>query len=125
MSAPLYKEIEFYAINSSMDGILISSSQYDKRFADCTSHVVAKIPLVEYNNLKDKICPESKRVSVLLDTQYTLTTKLEKLQAEVTSFKRVINLLGPWASAALSDDTCCQELKDVFEQVLKLNGGVL
>ena len=34
---------------------------------------------------------------------------------------KVFKKLGPWASAAQEDPKCCQELKDIFQEVMELD----
>lgn len=45
----------------------------------------------------------------------------KSLQAKLEVYKKIFIGLGPWASAALSDPKCCQELKDIFEKVVELS----
>lgn len=40
-------------------------------------------------------------------------------QEEIDELKSILEELAPWASAALSDDTCCEELKAIFRKVVE------
>lgn len=77
-----FKEISFYALANTTEHVLLSPPQFDKRHGDYTSHVIAKLPLGEYEKLKNAISPELGRISELLDIQFEEQKELESLRQE-------------------------------------------
>lgn len=42
-----------------------------------------------------------------------------------SELEAILKDLGPWASAALDDDSVCKELKDIFQRVVDKAGGAV
>jgi len=137
-----YVEIEFYALAGQNETVLLSEPQYDKRYNDYTKAVIAKLPPKEYALLKNKINPELKRLTELLDIQQRLHQKLTEKDKEIASLSENLEIcnkevvkkdavieklrggLRHYAGEPFETNDIYMDIFDLFEVVNGVNGSV-